>query len=86
MRLCVDYRQLNAITLRPIYPIPEATQIFDFLEGAKVLSVSDLSHGYYNVEKEETDRLNTAFATVAVNMNLIECLSDLAPHLQLFKS
>ena len=51
----VDYRQLNAVTLSPIYPIPEAVQLFDSLEGAKVFSVLDLSHGYYNVEVEETD-------------------------------
>ena len=59
MRLCVDYRQLNAVTLRPIYP----AQLFDSLEGAKVFSVLDLSHDYYNVEVEETDRPKTAFAT-----------------------
>ena len=39
IRLCVDYRQLNAVTLRPIYPIPEAAQLFDSLEGAKVFCV-----------------------------------------------
>ena len=63
MRLCVDYRQLNAVMLRPIYPIPEAEQLFDSLEGAKVFSVLDLSHGYYNVEVEETGRPKTAFET-----------------------
>ena len=63
MRLCVDYRQLNAVTLRQIYPIPEAAQLFDSLEGAKVFSILDLSHGYYNVEVEETGRPKTAFAT-----------------------
>ena len=60
MRLCVDYRQLNTETLRPIYPIPEAAQLFDSLKGAKVFSVLDLSHGYYNIEVEETDRPKSA--------------------------
>ena len=63
MRLCVDYWQLNAVTLRTIYPIPEAAQLFYSLEVAKVFSVLDLSHGYYNVEVVETDRPKTAFAT-----------------------
>ena len=62
MRLCVDYRQLNAVTLGPIYSIPEAAQLFDSLEGAKVFSVLNLYHGYYNAEVEETGRPKTAFA------------------------
>ena len=49
--------------MRPIYSIPEAAQLFDSLEAAKVFSVLDLSHGYYTVEVEETDRQKTAFAT-----------------------
>ena len=74
MRLCVDYQQLNTVTLRPIYPILEVAQLFDSLEGAKIFGVLDLSDDYYNAEVEETD------------MNLIGCLSDLALHLQLSKS
>ena len=63
MRLFVDYSILNAVLLRPIYPIPEAAQLFDSLEGAEVFSVLDLSHGYYNVEVKETDSPKSAFDT-----------------------
>lgn len=63
IRLCVDYRQLNLVTVRPIYPIPETGQLFDALSGAKIFSVLDLSNGYYNVEVNEADKEKTAFST-----------------------
>ena len=55
MRLCVDYRQLNAVTLRTRYPILEVAQLLDSFEGANVFNVLDPSHGYCNVEVEEKD-------------------------------
>ena len=63
LRLCVDYRKLNEITRRPIYPIPESRTIFDTLEGNKYFTSLDLSSGYHQVPMEETDKSKTAFST-----------------------
>jgi hypothetical protein len=63
IRMCVDYRKLNAITKRPIFPIPEAQQLFDALGGASFFSTLDLSQGYHQVPVAEEDIPKTAFTT-----------------------
>ena len=63
IRLCIDYRRLNSVTNRPIYPIPDSQQLFDTLTGAKYFSALDLSSGYYNLEISERDKEKTALAT-----------------------
>ncbi|MEL7308646.1 MAG: reverse transcriptase family protein, partial [Pseudomonadota bacterium] len=63
LRLCVDYRKLNEITRRPIYPIPESRTIFDTLEGNQNFTSLDLSSGYHQVPMEEEDKAKTAFST-----------------------
>lgn len=63
IRLCVDYRKLNQITKRPIYPIPDTHEVFDTLSGSKYFSTLDLSQGYHQVPMAEKDQCKTAFAT-----------------------
>lgn len=63
LRLCVDYRKLNAVTLKPNYYIPSASEIFDNLSGAKVFSCLDLSSAYYHCEILEEHKYLTAFST-----------------------
>lgn len=63
LRLCVDYRGLNFMTKRPIYPLPDSQQLFDSVAGATYFSTLDLSSGYYNVEVQECDKEKTAFST-----------------------
>ena len=63
IRLCVDYRRLNAVTKRPIFPIPDAQQLFDALDGACWFSTLDLSQGYYQVPVAAEDIQKTAFTT-----------------------
>ena len=63
IRLCVDYRKLNSVTSRPIYPIPSSRHLFDSLSGAKYFSAIDLSMGYHQVLVDEKDRQKTAFTT-----------------------
>ena len=63
IRLCIDYRNLNAVTIRPIYPIPDSKQLFDTLEGSLFFSSIDVSKAYYQCPVREEDKCKTAFAT-----------------------
>lgn len=63
LRLCIDYRRLNAITNRPIYPIPDSRDLFDCLGGSNYFSTLDLSMGYYQIPMNQEDAEKTAFTT-----------------------
>ena len=62
-RLCVDYRQLNEITIKARYPLPVIDDLFDSLKGATVFSKLDLISGYHQVPIAPGDRPKTAFVT-----------------------
>ena len=47
LRMCLDYRALNKITVKRRYPMPNITESFDTLQGAQVFSSLDLQQGYY---------------------------------------
>jgi len=63
LRMCVDFRELNAITKREFYPIPNAQEIFDRLSGKKFFSTIDLSKGYYQIKLDPSSQSKTAFST-----------------------
>ena len=63
IRMCVDYRRLNAITRKAIYPIPATQQFLDCLSGSQYFSTLDLSQGYHQIAVAEDDIPKTAFAT-----------------------
>jgi hypothetical protein len=63
LRLCVDYRPLNVITIRNKYPLPRIDILFDQLIGAKVFSKVDLRSGYYQIKIHPEDVPKTAFST-----------------------
>ncbi|WVZ89897.1 hypothetical protein U9M48_036246 [Paspalum notatum var. saurae] len=62
-RLCVDYRLLNAVTVKNKYPLPHIDILFDQLAGARVFSKIDLRSGYYQIKIREEDIPKTAFST-----------------------
>ena len=63
LRLCVDYRGLNKVTIKNRHPLPLITEILDRLSGAKVFSKLDLKDAYHRLRIREGDEWKTAFRT-----------------------
>ena len=62
-RFCVDYRRLNAVTIKDAYPLPQVEDCLDTMAGAQWFSSMDLASGYWQLDIREEDRDKTAFAT-----------------------
>ena len=63
LRMVVDYRSLNKLTVKDKYPIPRIDDLIDHLRGAKVFSALDLTQGYYQLRIAPEDVHKTAFTT-----------------------
>ena len=62
-RFCIDYRKLNAVTIKDPYPLPRIDDTLDALVGSQWFSTLDLSSRYWQVEVSEEDKPKTAFST-----------------------
>ena len=63
LRVCIDYKKLNEVTIRNSYPIPLITDIIERVKGAKYFTKLDLRSAYNLIRIREGDEYRTAFRT-----------------------
>ena len=63
LRLCIDYQQLNRVTIKNRYPLSRIDDLFDQIKEARVYSKINLRTGYHQLRVRETDIPKTAFRT-----------------------
>nr|GFB64916.1 putative reverse transcriptase domain-containing protein [Tanacetum cinerariifolium] len=62
-RMCIDYRELNKLTVKNRYPLPRIDDLFDQLQGSSIYSKINMRSGYHQLRLREEDILKTAFRT-----------------------
>ena len=62
--MCMDYRQLNNLTIKNKYPLPRIDELFDQVKGATVFSNIDLRSGYHKIRIKEENIAKTIFRII----------------------
>ncbi|GJV14391.1 putative reverse transcriptase domain-containing protein [Tanacetum coccineum] len=77
-RMCIDYRELNKLTVKNRYPLPRIDDLFDQLQGSRYFSKIDLRSGYHHLRVREQDIPKTAFKTrLHLNKFIIVFINDI---------
>src|SRR6185436_3858286 len=61
IRFCVDYRKVNAVTKKGVYPLPRIDDALDAMHKSTIFSTLDLASGYWQIEMDPEDKEKTAF-------------------------
>ena len=68
VRFCVDYRKLNLLTTKDVYPLPRIDDFLAALQGGKFFSILDLTSGYHQIPMDPLSKDKTAFISVYFNL------------------
>ncbi|GJY68224.1 putative reverse transcriptase domain-containing protein [Tanacetum coccineum] len=83
-RMCIDYRELNKLTVKNRYPLPRIDDLFDQLQGSSIYSKIDLRSGYHQLRVREQDVPNKHFELVmGIRVSLL-CHAELTNHPAVF--
>nr|GFA21938.1 transposon Ty3-G Gag-Pol polyprotein [Tanacetum cinerariifolium] len=77
--MCIDYRELNKITIKNRYPLPRIDDLFDQLQGSRYLSKIDLRSGYHQLRVREKDIPRTVFRTRLFIVSFSKIAKPLTP-------
>ncbi|GJT30495.1 putative reverse transcriptase domain-containing protein [Tanacetum coccineum] len=83
-RMCIDYQELNKLTIKNRYPLPRIDDLIDQLQGSSTYSKSNLRSGYHQLRVRDEDISKTAFRTRsgvnAKRKSYCICIRQLKPH------
>ncbi|GJY49214.1 putative reverse transcriptase domain-containing protein [Tanacetum coccineum] len=85
MRMCIDYRELNKVIVKNVYPLPRIDGLFDQIQGAKRFSKIDLRSGYHQLKVREEDIPKTDFRTCYEHFEFVVMPFDLTNAPAIFK-
>ncbi|GBG70524.1 hypothetical protein CBR_g6651 [Chara braunii] len=74
IRICIDYRKLNEITIKNVYPLPRIDDLLDAIGCANYFSTFDIRHGFHHILVREEDRPKTAFVLFEGTWQWVRCL------------
>ncbi|GBG91817.1 hypothetical protein CBR_g53708 [Chara braunii] len=73
IRICIDYRKLNEITIKDVYPLPRIDDLLDAIGCANYFSKFDIRHGFHHILVREEDRPKTAFVLFEGTWQWVRC-------------
>ncbi|GBG71593.1 hypothetical protein CBR_g9009 [Chara braunii] len=73
IRICIDYRKLNDITIKDVYPLPRIDELLDAIGSARFFSKFDVRHGFHHLLVREEDHPQTAFVLFKGTWQWIRC-------------